>query len=83
MEHVEIFLLLPVYVEAGDQPGYLKRLELLGNKEYHEYIDAINRIKSFFCYESFCGLYDSNRYIAGLLSSYIGIAKDGYGELGK
>lgn len=47
MEHVEIFLLLPVYVEAGDQPGYLKRLELLGNKEYHEYIDAINRIKSF------------------------------------
>lgn len=37
MEHVEIFLLLPVYVEAGDQPGYLKRLELLGNKEYHEY----------------------------------------------
>lgn len=67
MEHVEIFLLLPVYVEAGDQPGYLKRIELLDNKEYHEYIDAINRIKSFFCYESFCGYYDSQNVKAFMI----------------
>lgn len=67
MEHVEIFLLLPVYVEAEDQPGYLKRIELLDNKEYHEYIDAINRIKSFFCYESFCGYYDSQNVKAFMI----------------
>lgn len=59
MEHVEIFMLLPVYEETVGQPGYLRRVGVLGDDEYRVYIDAVNKIKSFFCYERFNGYYDS------------------------
>lgn len=67
MEHVEIFLLLPVYEEAEGQPGYLKKLGVLANEDYQVYLDAINRMKSFFCYESFKGYYDSQNVKAFMI----------------
>lgn len=59
MRQMELFLLLPVYLKADGYPGYLKRIDALGNDEYRSIIDAINRVKSFFCYENFQGYYDS------------------------
>lgn len=59
MEHMEIFLLFPVYQEADGHPGYLRRTDALDNEEYRNMIEGIGRVSSFFCYENFKGYYDS------------------------
>lgn len=59
MGQLELFLLLPVFQEADGYPWYLKRVDALDNDEYRSIIDTINRVKFFFCYESFHGYYDS------------------------
>lgn len=59
MGHTELFLLLPVYKDAIGQSGYLKRIDVLEKDDYQVYIDGINKVKAFFCYENFNGYYDS------------------------
>lgn len=59
MEHVELFLLLPIYQEAVGHPGYLRRIDIKSNEDYRTFIDNIVGMKSFFCYENFKGYYDS------------------------
>ena len=67
MEHAELFLLLPVYEEATDQPAYVKRVGVLGEEKYKELLTKLQDISLFFCYENYECYYDSRNLNAFMI----------------
>lgn len=67
MEHAELFLLLPVYEEATDQPAYVKRVGVLEEEKYKELLTKLQDISLFFCYENYECYYDSRNLNAFMI----------------